>query len=329
MKKIYSLLLFLYICFGYSQNITQMEYFIDVDPGFGNGQNITGFNNQSNVISYGFSVTNTENTGIHTIGYRTKDANNIWSHTNFSTFYVINNTSLQNMTEMEYFIDVDPGFGNATTVTNFPSNTSTTISNFGFTITNTLSNGIHTIGYRTKDATGKWSHTNFSSFYVLENNILYDIVELEYFWDVDAGFGNNSIYTVPNGATNLANHVFQAEVPSNLVIGQTYNLMVRSKDSSGKYSHTNYVSEVTLNVTDLEKINIQIYPNPVQDFLTVSSNDNESFRFILYDISGKKITDIIVSSTETINLSDKSSGIYIGYIWKEKNVIQSFKIIKK
>lgn len=322
-----------YVSFGYSQNIVQMEYFIDIDPGFGNGQNISGFSSQSNVMSFGFPIANTQSNGIHSIGYRVKDANNIWSHTNFSTFYVINNTPLQNMTEIEYFIDVDPGFGNATTIANFPSNTSTNVSNFGFTITNTLSNGIHTIGYRTKNVSGKWSHTNFSSFYVLENNIMYDIVELEYFWDVDAGFGNNSIYTVPNGATNLANHVFQAEIPSNLIVGQTYNLMVRSKDSSGKYSHTNYVSEITieeaLNVTDLEKINIQLYPNPVEDFLTISSKDNESFRFILYDINGKKITDINVNSTETISLSDKSSGVYIGYIWKNKNQLKSFKIIKK
>lgn len=335
MKAIYSLLLMAYISFGYSQNIVQMEYFIDIDPGFGNGQNISGFSSQSNVMSFGFPITNTQNNGIHTIGYRAKDANNIWSHTNFRTFYVINSTPLQNMTGMEYFIDVDPGFGNATTVANFPSNTSTTTSNFGFTITNNLSNGIHIIGYRTKDVSGKWSHTDFSSFCVLENNILNDIVELEYFWSVDAGFGNNSIYEIPTGTTDLSNHIFQANVPPSLLVGQTYPLLVRAKDSNGIYSHTNYVTEITideaLNITDLEKINIHIYPNPVQDFLTVTSKDNDSFRFILYDINGKKITDIKVNSYESINLSNISSGTYIGYVWKDKdkNKIKAFKILKQ
>lgn len=334
MKNIYSLLLFL-LCVlnSNSQNIIQMEYFIDIDPGFGNAQNITGFNSQVTINNYNFPITNNLTSGIHNIGYRSKNDNNVWSHTNFSSFYVVNSTPLQNITQMEYFIDIDPGLGNATTVVNFPPNALTNISDYVFAIPNTLTNGIHTIGYRTKDASKQWSHTNFTAFHVLENDVLYDIVELEYFWNIDGGFGNNYIYDVTD-ISNLSEHLFQANVPSNLSIGSTAILFVRSKDSRGIYSHTNYITEITidspLDLDHLEKMGITIFPNPVQDYLTVSSKDNEPFRFVLYDINGKLISDLKITSTEEIiNLSDKNSGVYLGYIWKEQNRIQTFKIIKK
>lgn len=335
MKKIHQLIGILLLGLSVNaQNITAIEYFIDTDPGFGNATSFTGFTPSANIA--GFSPTNIPVTtdvapGAHVIGYRAKDANNVWSHTNFSTFYVIQATQATNMMAMEYFIDVDPGFGNATPVTNFPSATSGNVSNFGITIANTLSSGSHVIGYRTKDASNQWSHTNFSNFYVVENNVITNIVELEYFWNTDLGFGNNSIIPVSANTSNLSGHNFNATV-LNFPLGLPQKFFVRAKDASGKWSHTNYISiliENPLSVSDLEKMGITLYPNPVIDYLNIKTTDNKPFRFVLYDISGKLISDLrITNSTETVNLAHLSSGIYMAYIWKDENTIQTFKIIK-
>uniref|UniRef100_UPI0023F3C93A hypothetical protein n=1 Tax=Flavobacterium filum TaxID=370974 RepID=UPI0023F3C93A len=59
MKKLYTFLLFCLAFTSFSQNITQMEYFFDNDPGFGNAISILGFNNQSDVINFSFTTPNT------------------------------------------------------------------------------------------------------------------------------------------------------------------------------------------------------------------------------------------------------------------------------
>jgi hypothetical protein len=234
----------------------------------------------------------------------------------------------QNITQMEYFFDNDPGFGNATPILGF--NNQPDVINFSFTIPNTFTNGIHTVGYRTKDALNRWSHTNFSTFYVLENNVLYDIVELEYFWDEDAGFGNNTVVAVSNPTNNLFNYPFDVNVPANLSIGD-HKLFIRSKDSNGTFSHTNYVNvevEPTVGLSEIEKLGIQLYPNPVNDFLTIKLMDNEPFRLLIYDLNGKLVTDKVINFSTQIDLSYLSTGIYNTLIWKEVNKIQNFKLIK-
>ena len=334
MKKIHQLIGMLILGLTVnSQNITTIEYFIDSDPGLGNAISFTGFTVSSNVENFSpanIPLSGDTTPGMHVIGYRSKDTSNIWSHTNFSTFYVIENTTATNIMALEYFIDVDPGFGNATAIANFPPTSANVISNFGFNIPNNLSSGNHVIGYRTKDASNKWSLTNFSNFYVVENNIITNIVALEYFWNQDLGFNNNTIVTIGENTSNLQNHNMNASVP-NLSIGSTLILFIRAKDFNGQWSHTNYktINVVALSANELEKIGITLYPNPVIDYLNIKTTDNEPFRFVLYDIGGKLLNDIkITSSLETVNLSHLNSGTYIAYVWKNEDTIQTFKIIK-
>ncbi|WP_353169161.1 T9SS type A sorting domain-containing protein [Flavobacterium sp.] len=79
-------------------------------------------------------------------------------------------------------------------------------------------------------------------------------------------------------------------------------------------------------------LNIQAYPNPTTNFLTLNVGKAElsTFNFELYDISGKLIeSKKITSTTETIRMENLPIAIYFLKISDSNKVIKTFKIIKK
>ncbi|MGC4101714.1 T9SS type A sorting domain-containing protein [Ferruginibacter sp.] len=234
-------------------NIVRMEYFIDTEPGFGNGINIP-FSASTDVTVSGFAVVTTGLTnGMHQLYTRSKDSYGNWSHTNSKSFFIVNlsttfpaNSVPGNITQVEYFVDTDPGFGNGTTIS-FAAANDVTLNNYPITI-GTLSNGAHRLYIRSKDAAGKWGHTNVQSF-VITNNITIPsnpapgvISKLEYFVDTDPGFGNGTTVNVtPTG--DLNNYSFAANIGT-LASGD-HVFYIRSFDTWG----LTYVYPFTVNGT--------------------------------------------------------------------------------
>ena len=143
----------------------------------------------------------------------------------------------QNIVKAEYFLNTDPGFGSGV---NMPVTPSGNISNLSFNVPiGSLPTGFHTLYVRAKDANGRWSITNHKTFYkeTVATVSLPNIVEAEYFFDTDPGFGRGT--TIPvNPSTNIANLTFIADITT-LSVGN-HNLFVRAKDAQGKWSITNY-----------------------------------------------------------------------------------------
>jgi len=203
-------------------NISKIEYFIDTDPGFGNGTNIP-FTVSTDVTVSGFAVNiNGLSNGVHQLYTRSKDSNGSWGHTNIKTFFIVNlsstippNGTPGNITKMEYFVDTDPGFDNASAISFSPAN-DVTLNNYPVTI-GTLSTGVHRLYVRSKDAAGKWGHTNIQNFAVV-NNITIPaspaaglISKLEYFVDTDPGFGNGTTVSI-TPTDDLNNYSFAANI---------------------------------------------------------------------------------------------------------------------
>ncbi len=100
-----------------SESIVAAEYFFDNDPGIGNGTAITGITPGS-VIDISAAVdASALSRGIHLLGIRTQNSNGLWGLPAFSAFDVDLDLAI---TKLEYFIDTDPGTGNATEVTIAP-----------------------------------------------------------------------------------------------------------------------------------------------------------------------------------------------------------------
>jgi len=95
------------------------------------------------------------------------------------------------------------------------------------------------------------------------------------------------------------------------------------------------VEDYTVNVTenlavsDIRKNNISVYPNPVNDILNISS-DQEIHSIKIYDLSGKNILNTYKKGKQIqVDFSGLASGTYILNINDVNNKSQSAKVIKK
>lgn len=165
------------------------------------------------------------------------------------------------------------------------------------------------------------------------DSIQSQIVEVEYFWDVDLGFNNQSDTLFANPVTVITNGILYVDVPLNLGLG-THILFVRSKDTEGRWSHTNYVDSIavtgTVNIADLTfQTGINIYPNPFTDEITIKPTNNETVRLIVYSVEGKKVIDKLINQTSQIETQALTSGTYILSIVTNKEKIYRATIIKE
>ena len=145
-------------------NITRSEYFIDTDPGFGNGTSISiipspDISNINLAVPLG-----SLSPGRHALFIRSRDAGGRWGVSSRTFFDKTGYASLPpNITRVEYFIDTDPGFGNGITI---PITSSPDISNINLVVPlNTTPAGLHALCIRSKDANGIWGITSKSLFY--------------------------------------------------------------------------------------------------------------------------------------------------------------------
>lgn len=112
-KLIFLIFLFCYAK-GFTQNINKIEYFIDSDPGFGSGVNVPITANTPVTANFTVALPNTISDGFHYLSIRARDINNNWGITTIRPFYkeTFNaNATVPNITQIEYFIDADSGFG--------------------------------------------------------------------------------------------------------------------------------------------------------------------------------------------------------------------------
>lgn len=230
------------------QQVTAVEYFIDTDPGAGNGTAIgitpaVDLNNIPAMIN-----TNGLPAGIHRLYIRTRNNEGRWSITNVKDFSVDFNPpyaaappAIQNITAAEYFIDTDPGIGQGI---NIPITPGTNLNNIAATInTNGLSAGTHRLYLRTRSHEGYWSIThvkefivNFDPSYPITPAAPQTIIAAEYFIDTDPGPGSgNALPVTPD--IDLSN--ISATINTGVLSVGTHRLHLRTQSTEGYWSITN------------------------------------------------------------------------------------------
>lgn len=134
--------------------------------------------------------------------------------------------------KMEYFIDTDPGVGNAASM-NIPASPDVT---FPFTVNLTgYAVGFHKLYIRTRDNLGRWSFTARRNIEVLASQTQNNVVSGEYFIDQDPGFGAGSPISVSTPDTMVLQN-FTAAL-TGLAEG-FHKLYGRFKDTYGNWSQT-------------------------------------------------------------------------------------------
>lgn len=219
-------------------NVNKAEYFIDTDPGFGLGTNIS-LTAALDLPALVASINTTFlSAGIHRLYVRTRNASGRWGVTSSRLFavapgYPASPAAPGNVTKAEYFIDTDPGFGLGT---NIPLTAATNIPALIASInTASLPAGVHRLYVRTRSAAGRWSETSsllFATFpgYPAAPAAPGNITRIEYFFDVDPGFGNGVSVPITPGV-QISNLSFP--VNTSALTAGTHRLFVRSKDDWG------------------------------------------------------------------------------------------------
>lgn len=140
--------------------INYIEHFTDTDPGFGNAIPVV-FNPADSVTNFSFPVDMSGiSPGIHFLYVRSRDLTGKWSQTATSLLYKplpVLNLPLSPITQIEYFVDTDPGIGNAVPLV---FNAIANIDSFSYVANIAgLSAGRHFLYARSRDSSGKWSIT--------------------------------------------------------------------------------------------------------------------------------------------------------------------------
>jgi hypothetical protein len=314
-------------------NITRVEYYVDTDPGLGNGIAAT-ITPATNLTDITFSINPVPLVpGVHIIGTRSLTANGLWSKTNFWLFFKpysnftpgVNN----NINYVEYYLDTDPGIGKATLVSITPGLNLSDI-NLPLNITNTK-NGTHILGIRSRDAANNWSKTNFWLFVKPYSNIatgaLSNTTALEYYLDYDPGYDKGTPVTIaPN--TNFSDVNFNVDV-STIIAGNHY-LVARARDANGNWSMVNswqftipgvppvlssLISTVTLCAGSAINVGYQLNT-------PISFAAGNKFIAQLSDASGNFTTPSVIGSLTTT----ANSGLFTGTIPADATSSGSYRI---
>ena len=216
---------------GGVNTITQVEFFYDSDEANKITQNITL--DANNWVMLPLNITLPQ--GIHVVSFRVKDSKGLWSLFHTRTFLVIGSGSgTGTLSNVEYFIDNDLGFGAGTQVPYVANGSNPMVMNINLS---SLSHGVHVLYVRVKNTLNQWSLTHARAFVVIPNLGGTDTISrIEYFLDnTDPGVGNATVASfIANPNTNdvLAN--FDISI-SQMTVG-VHKINVRARDSNNKWS---------------------------------------------------------------------------------------------
>lgn len=223
-------------------NVSTVEYFIDTDPGYGNGTSLGSFSTTDVTIDVTIP-TSSLSAGFHILYIRAQDSDGIWGNLEYRSFYVNQSglTTQANVVDIEYFIDTDPGYGNGTSLGSF-SSTDLTIN--ATILTSSLSAGNHILYTRAQDSDGVWSESEPRTFYVdaYASGLLTGV---EYFFDTDPGIGSGTVVPIAPPVASIDEVV---NLSTATVTAGIHEVGIRIMNENGSLGMTEYFS---VNICDV------------------------------------------------------------------------------
>ena len=190
---------------GTPSKVTLSEYFWNTDPGAGNGTPMTVVdgNYSSAFEQLSKSGLLAPNNGRNVFNLRIKDGAGTWS-TVFSIVINVDSVdthpgyALQNLIQAEYFINQDPGVGNASPLIALDGNINQAFENLLINGLQLSKYGRSTFNVRVKDRFNNWSPIfttiiNVDSTDTHPGYTLSNLTQAEYWWDYDSTNGRPMI----------------------------------------------------------------------------------------------------------------------------------------
>ena len=307
-----------------------IEYFIDTDPGIGNGNFITIGGSTVNQINAPYLFNNIL-TDEHILGFRVKTSNGNFSLTTARRFF-----GKTKIAAVEYFIDTDPGIGNGTLLPVSPTVDSLDITRL-FPETG-LTSGVHILVIRYKTLSGKWTLNEarpftvdltlavglltFSGQITTQGNVLNWTTETEkdnaYFELMSStdAIHFNTIATITSKATNgnstiALNYTALDSFPPNFI--NYYRLKI--VDIYGKVEYSRIIQLDNRYGQTEQPITVYSSNQTIHVF---SKADLGECIINIYDLSGKTIftkKEYIKTDSQTnLKLENITQGVYIIHI---------------
>jgi len=228
MKKILFLLIILYGVNGYSQDIVSGEYFIDTEPGLGNGTPISVDPSDSISVDINISTIGLSQ-GYHHLYTRFKMDNGEWGLLHAKMFHILSVPDENTIVSGEYFIDSEPGLGNGIPISVMASDSVDVDLNISIA---SQSHGFHYVYFRFKSIENQWGLLQRKMFYILPTPTNNTLVAGEYFIDIEPGLGNGIPFEFFS-PTDSIDQNFSLQLPE-LPLGQ-HTLYVRYINENGDW----------------------------------------------------------------------------------------------
>ena len=301
---------------SYGQSLGYVEYFVDTDPGVGNGNGYATGPSDTIIDSLNFAIPGL-GPGFHTIFFRTRDTNGTWSLYDGMTVFV-QDTVVPAIADFdsssaEYFFDADTGAGTGTAILLTPGDS---LSDTVLAGSTGLAPGFHSIYLRAKDSNNVWSLYDGGKFYVQDTVVqtistTYPLEQAEYFYDTDPGTGNG----IAMNSFSLADTITLTDtLPSATLTAGTHRLYVRVRDSMNVWSLYEGMPFVVCNFIPAANFSADtVCVNSPMSFTDLSSNVDTSFAYtygwdfnndhVIDDTTRTNTTHVFnVSGTHTISL---------------------------
>lgn len=220
--------------------LVKREYYIDTDPGPGNGI-VTTFAAADTVADTVMSISTTGlAVGSHVLYMRYADSAGKWGLPQSVLFNVINpavSAEVQSprLRKREYYIDTDPGPGHGTVTTLAYSDS--LVETIFSVPTDTLSTGAHVLYIRYADSAGRWGIAQSAVFNVVSTSVAAEsqspkLISGEYYIDTDPGPGAGT----PLPAFSMADSaVTDLTIPTTGLATGYHRAYIRYKDSTGRW----------------------------------------------------------------------------------------------
>ena len=101
---------------------------------------------------------------------------------------------------------------------------------------------------------------------------------------------------------------------------------------SGKtVAATNALSDTNAKVIPLtqKKTSVKLYPNPSYGKISVSTTNNGTFHFYIFDLEGTMVYQAILTKKERKNIENLAKGTYIYDVFEKDQSIEEGRIIIK
>jgi len=325
MKKLTTLIFLMLFVNAYSQNNYRVEYFIDNDNGYELNPYIEVNSGDDFVFNKTINLNKTSD-GLHTFYVRVKDDKGNWSTTHMSHF-VSKTISKGKVTDLEYFIDNDPGIGKAIKI-DFEEGKRDFVVTKNINLDN-IPQGLHSLFIRAKDEGDNWSCSLINHFICLDP-YKWKIDSLEYYIDDnDPGYGQANKVTINSSSKVDIN--FNVDL-TDYEIGM-HTISLRAKRYLGTWSRDyifNFEIKDNLGVAEFGESNLLAYPSPTTgSFYMDLEFQHTNIDLVVTDLKGRVISEKHYEKTDKIaGTLIGNNGIYIVYILSENKVVKIFKIEK-